>query len=336
MEFQTTPVNSDATWNTYAIQLYSNLNPVPQPCLNAGRLGTNAAVYDNTNPSGSDCAQIGPDMNQPQTPPTLTAQSNGVLFRFQYQDPTTGANSMLLTLTCGTGRGNPGQIAAADIGGGWTYSTTWPTSAACKPGQSPGGDLEEGGVFAVAFLCVFFIGGGAYLAGGYYYNTRTRGYSGTEALPNIAFWRTIPSLVKDGVGYSSAFVKSKIDGTEFTPPETTRTAAAPSADFEPMKAAPRESPRNTKQSKASAKALVADAQAIVVASPKKKKKKKPAAAAEEEEEEEEDVRRTSTGGSGKKKKKKAAAAAQSNDPVKKKKKKKKPVYEAVEDDDAKE
>ena len=87
---------------------YSNLNPVPQPCLNAGsvssqfpsarsseprvfgalkhqaaprvhapcirpafkhraavpspcrRLGTNAAVYDNTNPSGSDCAQIGP------------------------------------------------------------------------------------------------------------------------------------------------------------------------------------------------------------------------------------------------------------------------------------
>ena len=27
-----------------------------------------------------------------------------------------------------------------------------------QPGQSPGGDLEEGGVFAVAFLCVFFIG----------------------------------------------------------------------------------------------------------------------------------------------------------------------------------
>lgn len=240
---QTTPVNADPTWNTYAFQLFGNLSPVPQACQNAGHLGTNAVVFDSTNPSGSDCAQIGPDLSQaPATPTTLTTNSKGLLFAFSYTDSGTGANTLLLQLTCGEGKGTPGPVTAVDQSTGWQYSSTWPSSAACKPGQRPGddflADVEGAGVFGTLVLVLFFVGGAMYAGGGWYYNHRTKGYAGTEALPHIEFWRTVPGLVKDGVQYSKALVNAKIKGEAMPEGGASSTTQDAEPTEEPGTAAP--------------------------------------------------------------------------------------------------
>jgi len=44
-----------------------------------------------------------------------------------------------------------------------------------------------------------------------YYNVRTKGYQGVEALPQIEFWRNIPGLVTDGVAFSRQKVQEYRD-----------------------------------------------------------------------------------------------------------------------------
>ena len=56
---------------------------------------------------------------------------------------------------------------------------------------------------------IFFVGGFVYLAGGYFYNSSQKGLAGTDAIPNIEFWRELPTLVKDGC----SFAYGKISGS---------------------------------------------------------------------------------------------------------------------------
>lgn len=227
-EQTTSPVKPDDTWNTYSLQIYGNLDPVPPACLNAGRLGTNAAVY-NIDPSSNDCSQIGPDMNAPLTQPTLTTSSAGLVFTYKYLDDTTGQNSLVLTLACGSDAGKPGPVTAVDQGGGWIYTSTWPTKYACKDGQKPGdafdNDIAAAGTFGVVVLVLFFVGGAMYAGGGWFYNHRTKGYGGSEALPHIEFWRTIPGLVADGVTFTRQTVSAKMQGGEAGGAQHTATAS---------------------------------------------------------------------------------------------------------------
>lgn len=58
-----------------------------------------------------------------------------------------------------------------------------------------------------------------YFAAGTFYNIKQNNLSGKEAIPNIEFWRTFPSLVQDGMAYSLsafkqlvAFIKRKVSG----------------------------------------------------------------------------------------------------------------------------
>ena len=48
------------------------------------------------------------------------------------------------------------------------------------------------------FLIFFGVGTVGYLGGGFAYNTKQRGLSGSEAIPNIEAWEQLPDLVKDG------------------------------------------------------------------------------------------------------------------------------------------
>jgi hypothetical protein len=65
-------------------------------------------------------------------------------------------------------------------------------------------------------MIIFFSG---YFIAGTVYNIKQNNLSGKEAIPNIEFWRTFPSLVQDGMAYSLsafkqfvAFVKRKVSG----------------------------------------------------------------------------------------------------------------------------
>ena len=41
---------------------------------------------------------------------------------------------------------------------------------------------------------------------------RYKGLTGKESLPNVDFWTSLPSLVKEGVGFTVAKVKEKTSG----------------------------------------------------------------------------------------------------------------------------
>lgn len=65
----------------------------------------------------------------------------------------------------------------------------------------------------IYFCLLFFF----YLSAGYYYNKRFQEKEGIEAIPNISFWRELPSLVQDGVifcinqiKYLNSYVRHKL------------------------------------------------------------------------------------------------------------------------------
>jgi hypothetical protein len=86
-------------------------------------------------------------------------------------------------------------------------------SPAGCPGGAYGGTRSSTFLFwIVLLLCLYF-------ALGYVYNFKQNNLSGKEAIPNIEFWRSFPSLVQDGLAYSvqtgkqaAFFVKRKIGG----------------------------------------------------------------------------------------------------------------------------
>eukprot|EP01062_Namystynia_karyoxenos_P014304 TRINITY_DN15150_c0_g1_i1.p1 TRINITY_DN15150_c0_g1~~TRINITY_DN15150_c0_g1_i1.p1 ORF type:complete len:298 (+),score=89.84 TRINITY_DN15150_c0_g1_i1:75-896(+) len=84
------------------------------------------------------------------------------------------------------------------------------------PGPGPsgggGGSSDSGCGGGCIFLILFFVGGFTYFAAGFAYNYKMRDLRGTEAVPNSAFWKDLPFLIKDGV----VFTANKIRGNGAT------------------------------------------------------------------------------------------------------------------------
>ena len=65
----------------------------------------------------------------------------------------------------------------------------------------PSGDGAGGLSGGDVFLLIFFLGGALYVGVGMLYNYKRHNAQGWDMVPNIAFWRELPSLIKDGFRY---------------------------------------------------------------------------------------------------------------------------------------
>jgi len=82
------------------------------------------------------------------------------------------------------------------------YEFDWKTKYACKgmaPGSNPSGGLTGGAWF---LIILFAIALPVYLIGGIIYNMKVKNATGVEVIPNIAFWRDFPSLIKEGCTFT--------------------------------------------------------------------------------------------------------------------------------------
>eukprot|EP00004_Rigifila_ramosa_P018408 TRINITY_DN4579_c0_g1_i1.p1 TRINITY_DN4579_c0_g1~~TRINITY_DN4579_c0_g1_i1.p1 ORF type:complete len:262 (-),score=67.00 TRINITY_DN4579_c0_g1_i1:141-881(-) len=96
-------------------------------------------------------------------------------------------------------------LATESPSGSCQYSVNFVSGLACemKKGGGGGSGGSDGGLSGGSvFLIIFFVGGFVYLAGGYLYKNKKEGAQGTEAIPNIDFWRELPGLVKDGCSFT--------------------------------------------------------------------------------------------------------------------------------------
>ena len=156
----------------------------------------NAARYDDG--SFGTCEQLGPDLN-PDLSPTYqcTKSADGLKFVYSYS-----GNTFTLNLNCkrSAGKGTP-SAAVAD---GAIFSVDWDTNYACEGGAAQGGSEGDGWgwdfLLATAAIAVVYFGGGLY------YNMKTKGLAGVQALPNLDFWRTIPGLVSVSAQHSVPLV----------------------------------------------------------------------------------------------------------------------------------
>lgn len=84
-----------------------------------------------------------------------------------------------------------------------TYIFTIPTPHSCLDAA---GGMSSGWVFIIMLI----FGSAVYIVLGCAYNRFKGGLQGVEAFPNINFWRELPSLVQDGITFSSNFATSHI------------------------------------------------------------------------------------------------------------------------------
>merc|ERR1712216_696753 len=68
------------------------------------------------------------------------------------------------------------------------------------------GGVGKGWVFVILMIAVSMV----YLAGGIAYKRYKFGMSGAEAIPHVDFWRDVPKYMKDGIVFSTGWIKSKI------------------------------------------------------------------------------------------------------------------------------
>jgi len=127
--------------------------------------------------------------------------------------------SLVITFSCGTSATSlPTYVSESPS---CQYNFNWNTIAGC--GVLGGGDDDDdddddggggggGGSSNIGggdvFLIIFFVGGFLYVAIGMAYNYKFKGQTGVEMVPNIEFWRGLPSMLKDGF----VFTGQKISG----------------------------------------------------------------------------------------------------------------------------
>ncbi|CAF1091801.1 unnamed protein product [Brachionus calyciflorus] len=88
-----------------------------------------------------------------------------------------------------------------------TYKFTF-SSPCCCPNGCSGKKPEKGGLsFGSIILIIFFSCVAAYLIGGFVFLKFVKKASGTDTIPNYAFWASVPSDVKAGFSYSISRVR---------------------------------------------------------------------------------------------------------------------------------
>jgi len=111
-----------------------------------------------------------------------------------------------IKFTCGTSAGTPTYVQEVTC----AYTFSWASTAGCPldapPGDAGGGSsgLSGGDIFLILFFCIGFL----YVVIGMAYNYKVRELRGIEMVPNVDFWRGLPSLIKDGC----VFTWQKITG----------------------------------------------------------------------------------------------------------------------------
>jgi len=82
------------------------------------------------------------------------------------------------------------------------YEFDWRTKYACKgmaPGSNPNGGLTGGAWFLIILFAIVLP---VYIIGGVIYNIKVKNATGAEVIPNIAFWKDFPSLIKEGCTFT--------------------------------------------------------------------------------------------------------------------------------------
>eukprot|EP00998_Keelungia_sp_KM082_P005633 NODE_1941_length_1177_cov_43.145714_g1925_i0.p1 GENE.NODE_1941_length_1177_cov_43.145714_g1925_i0~~NODE_1941_length_1177_cov_43.145714_g1925_i0.p1 ORF type:complete len:245 (+),score=58.90 NODE_1941_length_1177_cov_43.145714_g1925_i0:95-829(+) len=132
----------------------------------------------------------------------VSKKEDGVLYT--YRDSASGGR-LYLNITC-----NPDiaeDLIVFEDGSlvqtGANFNMTVGTSLVCGVG---GGGGSPGG-FIILLLMLFGVVG--YCAGGIFYNYKQREMRGVEMIPNLAFWRDLPLLVRDGFMFAFHKIRSK-------------------------------------------------------------------------------------------------------------------------------
>jgi len=120
--------------------------------------------------------------------PSLLVTMNGAIYNGIQQ-------TTLMSLIC-SARDDPPTTMYDPIKG--ALNITWTTPAACPSSQQPpstGGPSHAFKNLLVFFVLLFF----AYLVTGIWYNYKTYGLTGVDALPHKTFWEELPGRVVDVV-----------------------------------------------------------------------------------------------------------------------------------------
>eukprot|EP00695_Tsukubamonas_globosa_P003323 TRINITY_DN573_c0_g1_i1.p1 TRINITY_DN573_c0_g1~~TRINITY_DN573_c0_g1_i1.p1 ORF type:complete len:169 (+),score=46.54 TRINITY_DN573_c0_g1_i1:323-829(+) len=138
------------------------------------------------------------------SPASWSQAGNGLVLTYSAGSQTGSGNvrATAITFTCDPSATatSPVFVTETLVGKVLTYSYTWTTAAAC-PVTGAGG-LSGGSIFDI----VFFVSLTLYFGIGYTWRYKKFGLRGVEAIPNIDFWRDLPSLLKDGF----RFLQSKM------------------------------------------------------------------------------------------------------------------------------
>jgi len=137
--------------------------------------------------------------------PTVHFDVEGGNVKVMLSDGLISGRYMEVKLICDKSMKNP-QFTFLQENPQSTYKFSLTSEHAC-PGASGGGGggLSFGSVLCIILLVVVIV----YAIGGYAFNTYKRGAEGAERIPNVAFWKELPSLVKDGFQFATSCGKSK-------------------------------------------------------------------------------------------------------------------------------
>lgn len=135
-------------------------------------------------PSVGTCEQLGLDLIVDEGCGYQLSVHNDTL-TFVYRH---AGNALTVNLECsfGSGKGTPSAVT----GTAPNFLVTWKTNYACEGGAAKGGS-EGGGAWGMLFLLMFFLGAGLYVGGGLYYNVKTKGAEGVQALPHLSVKQAI-------------------------------------------------------------------------------------------------------------------------------------------------
>jgi len=131
-------------------------------------------------------------------PATIVEQSAGNLV-MTYATPPGTQYSVKITFTCAPGTGQATPIYQSETTVLFTF--TWATQYACVGGG--GGSSSSSGLSGGdVFLILFFVGGFLYIVIGMAVKYKRYDSRGVDMIPNIDFWRDLPSLIKDGMVFT--------------------------------------------------------------------------------------------------------------------------------------
>jgi len=153
--------------------------------------------------SPQNCIQIG------QLQPTAAVVGGNLQLTYTYQYGC--KNVVTLSMSCSDSAANPGTVTAQSDS--CVYALNWATKGMCGGicGKCSGGGLGGSSGWGLTFLVVFGLVLALYCGAGYTWQYK-QSNRGSDAVPNIGFWRALPGLVNDGIVYTVERIKGQAQG----------------------------------------------------------------------------------------------------------------------------